>query len=124
MKHIPETKIEKTGELSRRSDWRVEVENDNNNQTLIKDQWIYSLTEVIIEGLEVEILEKIKVAKGKNKEVVKVVEEMKDVGVKVLWENKWQIKKYLILKEGNIAKRWGVKSRDNLVVLWCTSSRT
>jgi len=46
--------------LSRRLDWKVGVENDNDNQVLIKDNWICSLEEVIIEESEVDILEKIK----------------------------------------------------------------
>ena len=53
-----ETKIEKVDGLSRRPDWKVEVENDNDNQTLIREEWIYSLVEVVIEGLEVDILKK------------------------------------------------------------------
>jgi len=44
--------------LSRRSDWKVGVEKDNENQVFIKDNWIRSLQEVVIEGLEVELLEK------------------------------------------------------------------
>ena len=74
----------KVDELSRRPDWKAGVEKNNENQTLIKEQQIYSLVEVIIEGPEVEILEKIKIAKEKDEEVVRVVEEMKKVGVKVL----------------------------------------
>jgi len=42
--------------------------------------------EVVIEELEVNILEKIKIARSKNKEVVRVIEEMKKAGVKVLKE--------------------------------------
>ena len=52
--------MEKADGLSRRPDWKVGVENDNNNQILIKDNWICSLEEAIIEGSEVGILEKIK----------------------------------------------------------------
>ena len=37
--------------------------------------------------MEVNILEKIRIARKKNKEVVRVVEEMKKVGVKVLQED-------------------------------------
>jgi len=33
--------------------------------------------EVVIEGSEIDILEKIKKARGKDKEIVRVVEEMK-----------------------------------------------
>ena len=62
----------------------MSVENNNENQVFIKDYWICNLLEVVIEGLEVDILEKIKIARSKNKEVVRVVEEMKKVGVKVL----------------------------------------
>jgi len=38
----------------------------------------------VIEGPKVDILEKIKIARSKNEEVVRVVKEMKKVGVKVL----------------------------------------
>ena len=40
--------------------------------------------EVVIEGLEVNILEKIKIVRSKNKEVVRVIEEIIKAGVKVL----------------------------------------
>ena len=50
----------------------------------IKDNWIHRLEEIVIEGLEVNILEKIKKARSKNEEVVKVVEEMKNAKAKVL----------------------------------------
>ena len=50
----------------------------------IKDNWIHRLEEIVIEGLEVNILEKIKKARSKNEEVVKVVEEMKKAKAKVL----------------------------------------
>jgi len=50
----------KTDGLSRRSDWKVGVEKNNEDQILIKNNWIHSLGEVVIEGPEVEIIEKIK----------------------------------------------------------------
>jgi len=84
LKYVSETKMGKTDRLSRRPDWRIGVEKDNENQLFIKDNWIHSLAKVVIEGLEVEIVEKNKKARSKNKEVVRVVEEMKKVGVKVL----------------------------------------
>ena len=37
LKHIPGTKMGKTDRLSRRPDWKVRTENDNNNQILIQD---------------------------------------------------------------------------------------
>ena len=65
--------------LSRRPDWKVSVDRDNKNQIFIKDNWICSIQEVVIEGSEVDILEKIKKARSKDKEVVRIVEEMKRV---------------------------------------------
>ena len=37
LKHVPGTKIGKADGLSRRSDWKIGVDKDNKNQTLIKD---------------------------------------------------------------------------------------
>ena len=70
-------KIGKADGLSRRLDWKVEVEKDNDNQVFIKNCWLHSLQKVVIEGPEVDIIEKIKKAKSKDKEVIRVVEEMK-----------------------------------------------
>jgi len=60
------------------------VEKDNDNQVVIKNCWLCSLQEVVIEGSEVNIIEKIKKARDKDKEVVRIVKEMKKVGVKVV----------------------------------------
>jgi len=54
------------------------------NQTLIKEQWICILVKVVIEGSKVEIVEKIKIARKKNKEVVRVVKKIKRADIKVL----------------------------------------
>ena len=62
LKYVPGTKMRKVDELSRRLDWKVRIKNDNNSQTLIKEQWIFKLAEVIIERSEV----KIKIARSKN----------------------------------------------------------
>ena len=84
LKYILETKMGKADGLSRRLDWKVEIEKNNDNQVFIKDNWIHSLQEVVIEGPEVDILEKIKKARSKDKKVVRVVEEMKKTGIKVI----------------------------------------
>jgi len=60
LKHVPGIKMGKADGLSRRSDWKVGIENDNDNQVFIKDNWIRSLEEVVIEGSEVDIIEKIR----------------------------------------------------------------
>jgi len=82
--HVPGTKMGKVDRLSRRSNWKVGVENDNDNQIIIKDNWLHRVKEVIIEGLKVDILEKIKKARSKDEDVVRVVEEMKRAKVKEL----------------------------------------
>ena len=96
------TKIGKADRLSRWLDWKVGVENDNNNQVFIKDCWLRNLYKVVINGPEVDIVEKIKKARGKDKEIVRVIEEMKKIGVKMLWGEEWQIEEDLVLKEGKV----------------------
>ena len=55
--------------------------------------------EVIVEGPEVDLVEKIKKAKSKDEDVVRVVEEIKKVGIKELRGNEWKIEGDLVLKE-------------------------
>ena len=88
--------------LSRRPDWKVRVDKDNENQVVVKNSWVHRLKKVIIEGPEVEVIEKIKKARSKDEEVVRIVEEMKKAKVKELQEEEWQIKGDLVLKEGKI----------------------
>jgi len=38
LKHVLGTRIRKADGLSRRPDWKVSIEKDNKNQTLIKEQ--------------------------------------------------------------------------------------
>ena len=80
-------KMEKTNKLSRRLGWKVE-EKDNENQKLIKEEQICILVKVIIKGLEVDIIEKIRITREKNKEVIRVVKKMKKIEVKTLREDK------------------------------------
>jgi len=77
------------------------MENNNENQKLIKEEWMQGIIEVILEGLETILVEKIRV-RGENKEVEKLVKEMKKTEVKVLIEEKWKIRGKLVLKEGKI----------------------
>ena len=58
--------------------------------------------EVVVEGPEVDLLEKIKKARSKDKDVVRVVEEMKKAGVRELRGNEWKIEEDLVLKEGKV----------------------
>ena len=102
LKHIPGTRMGKIDGLSRRLDWKVGIEKDNDNQIIIKDNWLHKLEEVIIKGLEVEVIEKIKKARGKDKEVVRIVEEIKKAGVKVIQGEEWQIEGDVVLKKGKV----------------------
>ena len=102
LKHVSGTKMGKADGLSRRPDWKVGVDRDNKNQVVIKGNWIHSLQKVVIEGSEVEILEKIKKARSKDEDVVRVVEEMKKMRVKELRGNEWQIEGELVLKGGKV----------------------
>jgi len=58
--------------------------------------------EVVIEGPEVNILKKIKIVRSKNKEIVRVIKEIKKAGVKVLRGEEWQIEGDLVLKKRRI----------------------
>ena len=57
---------------------------------------------MLIEEVKEEIIEKIKRIEAKNDEIVKVIEKMKKMGVKILRNNEWQIKNNLVLKERKI----------------------
>jgi len=65
LKHVLGVRIEKADRLSRRLDWKVGIEKDNENQKLIK------------------------IARKKDKEAVRVIKEIKKAGVKVLREDEW-----------------------------------
>ena len=54
--------------------------------------------EVVVEGSEIEVVEKIRKARSKDEDVIRVVEEMKKAGVKELRENEWKIKGDLVLR--------------------------
>jgi len=58
--------------------------------------------EQLIEEPEEEIVKKIKKARDKDEEVIKVVEKIKKAGVKMLRNEEWQIEEGLVLKEGRV----------------------
>ena len=115
LKYVLGTKMGKANRLSRRPDWKVGVDRNNENQVFIKDNWICSLQEVVIEEPEVEILEKIKKARSKNKEVVMIVEEMKKAKVQELQGNEWQIEEDLVLKKGKVYVLKNEKLRAEII---------
>ena len=118
LKHVPGTKIEKADRLSRQSDQKIRVENNNDNQIFIKDNWIYSLKEVVIEGPEIDIVEKIKKTRSKNKEVVRIVKKIKKVRVKELRGEKQKVERKLVLKEEKIYVPKDVELRSEIIWLY------
>jgi len=102
LKHVAGAKMGKADGLSRRADWKIGVDKNNENQVFIKDNWIHSMYEVVVEGPEIDLLEKLKKARSKDEDVVRVVEEIKKVGVRELRGNEWKIEGELVLKEGKV----------------------
>jgi len=79
--------------LSKRADWTEGVERDNENQVMLKKEWlkirVMEKGHLLIEGTEEKIIEKIKKSEAKDDEMVKVLEKMKKAGVKVLRNDEW-----------------------------------
>ena len=76
---------EKQG-LSKRPDWEVEVEKNNEDETLVKLEQLevrkIEVAEIIVN--RVDLLEEVKKSKVKDDEVVKAIEKMKRAGMKML----------------------------------------
>ena len=75
----------KANSLSRRLDWEVGVEKDNEDKILVKPEWLevrrIEAVEIIVD--RIDLLEEVRKSKVKDNEIVKAVEEMKRAGVKV-----------------------------------------
>ena len=103
LKHVAGKSMERADSLSRRVDWAEGVEKDNENQIVLKEEWLeVRAMEQLIEGPEKEIVKRIKEARDKDKEVIGAVEEIKKAGVKMLRNEEWQIEEGLVLKEGRV----------------------
>jgi len=86
LKHVPGSKMGKANSLSRRPDWEVRVEKNNEDETMIKPEWLEvrktETVEIMVD--RVDLLEEVRKSKVKDNEVIKAVEEMKQAGVKIL----------------------------------------
>jgi len=86
LKHVPGSKIGKANSLSRRPDWEVGVKKNNENEMMMKPEWLEvrrtEVVEIIVD--KVDLLEEVRKLKVKDDEGVKVVEEMKRARVKML----------------------------------------
>jgi len=94
----------KADSLSRRPDWEVGVERDNEDETLIKPEWLKvrrtRTVEIIVDG--VDLLGEVRKSRVKDDEVVKAVEEMKRTGVKMLRDKEWREVDGIMYKEGKV----------------------
>jgi len=79
---------------------------------------LHNLYEVVIEGPKVDILEKIKKARDKDEEVVKVAEEMKKVGINAVRGEEWQLEGDLVLKERKVYVLKNEKLRVEIIWLY------
>jgi len=103
LKHVAGKSMGRADSLSRRVDWAEGIERDNENQVMLKKEWLeVRAMEQLVEGPEEEIVKKIKEARDKDEKVIKAVEEMKKAGVKMLRNEEWQIEEGLVLKEGRV----------------------
>jgi len=96
LKHVAGKSMGRADSLSKRVDWVEGGEKDNENQVMLKKEWIeVRKMEQLVEGLEEEIVKRIKEARDKD-------EEMKKAEVKMLRDKEWQIEEELVLKEGRV----------------------
>jgi len=119
LKHVPGSKIGKADSLSRRPDWEVRVEKDNENEMMVKPEWLEvrrtEAVEIIVD--RVNLLEEVRKSKVKDDKVVKTVEEMKRAGVKMLRNEEWREVDSIMYKEGKIYVPKDNKLRTEIIRL-------
>jgi len=99
LKHVPGKSIGKVDGLSRRPDWQERVERDNEDQKLIKPEWVREAETLVEEG---DLKERIKRVQEDDEKVVKAVEELKKAGIKMLKDEEWEIEERIVMKKGRI----------------------
>ena len=118
LKHVAGKSMGRVDSLSRRVDWAEGVERDNENQVMLKKEWLeVRAMEQLVEEPEQEIVRKIKEVRDKDEEVIKTVEEMKKAGVKTLRDEEWQIEDGLVLKEERVYVPKDEKLRVEIIQL-------
>ena len=92
LKYMAGKSMGQANSLSRRVDWAEGVERDNENQMILKRKWLeikaMDRKQWLIEGAKEDIIEKIKKSEARDDKVIKAVEEIKKVGVKMLRNEK------------------------------------
>jgi len=119
LKHVPGSKMRKADSLSRRPDWEVGVEKDNEDKTLVKPEWLEvrktEAVEIIVDG--VDLLEEVRKSKVKDDKVVKMVEEMKRAGIKMLRDEEWREVDSIMYKEEKVYVPKDEKLRAEIIRL-------
>ena len=94
----------KADSLSRRPDQEVGVEKDNKDKTLVKTKQLKvrrtEVVEIIVD--RIDLLEKVKELRVKDDEVVKVMEKIKQAGVKMLRNKEWKEVDSVMYKERKV----------------------
>jgi len=99
LKHVPEKSMGKADGLSRRPDWQKRMEKDNEDQTLIKPEWIRGIKTLMQEE---NLKERIRKVQEGDEKVVKAVEELKKAGIKTLRDKEWEVEDRIVMKKGRI----------------------
>ena len=119
LKHVPGSKMGKADSLSRRSNWEIGVEKDNEDETLVKLEWLEvrktEVVEIIVD--RVDLLEEVRKSKVKNDKVVKAVEKMKQAEVKMLRDEKWREVNGIMYKEEKVYVPKDEKLRAEIIRL-------
>jgi len=72
LKYIPGVRVRKANRLSKRQDLKVGIENNNENQKLIKEKWTREMIEVVVERPDMMLVEKIKRTREKDEKIVSI----------------------------------------------------
>ena len=114
----------KADSLSRRLDWKVDMGKDNEDEMLVKPEWLKvrrtEVVEIIVDG--VDLLEEVKKSKVKDDEVVRVVEEIKRVGVRMLRDKEWREVDDIMYKEEKVYIPKDKKLRVEIIRLYLSGT--
>jgi len=75
------------------------VERNNENQKLVKPEWIRKAKTIIEEE---NLKERIRKVQEGDEKVIKAVEELKKAGIKTLRDKEWEVEDGIVMKEGRI----------------------
>ena len=124
LKHVLGSKMGKANSLSRRLDQEIGVEKNNEDKILVKPEWLevrrMKVVEIIVDG--VDLLKEVRKLKVKDDKVVKAVEEMKRVGVKMLRDKEQREVNSVMYKEGKVYVPKDDKLRAEIIRLYHNTS--